>query len=183
MQLIIIRGPLGSGKSSVAQELHNTATQKTALLPLDIFRASIAKEQENAPQITAEIIEHAAKKFLDAGYAVILEGVFNFDRPYYKELFNNLLEHNQNDNHLYFLEISLDESIKRNANRSKGSAITEDKIRELYSKAQKTGYKLEKVIDVEEKASKDVVGSIAEECGLSLDANNYKKHPAFDFWD
>lgn len=176
MQLIIIRGPAGSGKSSVARELHDTAAQKTALLSLDVFRVNIAKEQEGAAPITAEIIGHAAKKFLDAGYTVILEGIFNLQKDCYKNLFEELFDYNQGSNHLYFLEISLQESIRRNTQRPKGRIINEDAMREWYPKAKKSGYELEQVIDVEKTTLADTVEQIANECGLNLDTDNYKKH-------
>lgn len=176
MQLIVIRGPAGSGKSSVARELHETAKQKTALLPQDVFRVNIAKEQEGAAAITADVIKYAAKKFLDSHYTVILEGLFNIEQEHYKRLLEDLFGYNQGSNHLYFLEISLDESIKRNTARPKGRIIDESAMREWYPKAQKTNYKLERVIDVEEKSMQEVVDFIAEECRLDLDPNNYKKN-------
>ncbi len=176
MQLIIIRGPAGSGKSSVAKELHETATQKTALLPLDVFKVNIAKEQEGALQITAEIIEHAAKKFLAADYTVILEGMFNMEREYYKNLFKELFNYNQGINRLYFLEISLEESIKRNQARSKNRIIDKDAMRQWYPWAQKTGYSEEETIDVEAASLQEVINRIAEECHLTLDKDNYKKN-------
>lgn len=176
MKLIVIRGPAGSGKSSVARELHNTATEKTALLPLDLFRVDIAKEQEGAPLITADIIGHAAKRFLDADYTVILEGIFNLKKDYYKDLFADLLQYNQAYSHIYFLEVSLEESINRNSARPKGNAIDEGAIREWYPKSQKSGYKIEKVINTEEQPIEDVVKQIADECDLKLDENNYKKN-------
>ncbi len=176
MQLIIIRGTAGSGKSSVAKELHETATQKTALLPLDAFKVDIAKEQEGAQQIIADIIEHASKRFLVAGYTVVLEGIFNIERGYYKNLLKELFDYNQGTNNLYFLEISLEESIKRNQARPKSRIIDEDAMRQWYSKAQKTGYSEEKTINVETTPPQEVVSHIAEECNLTLDENNYKKN-------
>lgn len=176
MQLIIIRGPAGSGKSSVAKELHETATQKTALLPLDVIKVDFAKEQEGALQITADIIEHAAKKFLAADYTVILEGMFNVEREYYKNLLKELFDYNQGINHLYFLEMSLKESIKRNQARPKNRVIDEDAIRQWHSRAQKTGYSEEKTIDVETTSLHGVVNYIAGECHLTLDENNYKRN-------
>lgn len=175
MQLIIIRGPAGSGKSSVAKKLHETATQKTALLPLDIFIVNIAKEQEGVVQITADIIEHAAKKFLAAGYTVILEGVFNIERECYKNLFEELFDYNQGPSHLYFLEMSLEESIKRKQGRPEDENISKDDIKMWYSGAQKTGYSGEKTIDVETTSLQEVVNRITKECNLTLDENNYKK--------
>ena len=176
MQLIIIRGPAGSGKSSVARELHDTATEKTALLSQDLFRIHIANLQEGAPQITADIIKYATKKFLDANYVVILEGIFNVKRDYYRDLFSDLLDYNQGSSHIYFLEISIEESIKRNAARSKGKIINEDAMREWYPKAQKSGYELERSIDVEKLSLPDTINQIAQECNLNLDKNNHKKN-------
>lgn len=174
-KVIIVRGPSGSGKSSVAKRLHEEAKENTALLVRDVFRVDIAKEQKNAGEITTDIIEYAAKKFLDNDYTVILEGIFSYKK--YSDFIKRIIDYNkEGDNYLFYLNVSLEETLKRNKNRPKSKIIDDEHIKKWYEKSDKTNLAEEETIDAELMSFDEVISYISKKCKLELDPDNYKKN-------
>lgn len=173
-KLIIIRGPAGSGKSSIAKKLHGQAIEETAYLPVDLFRVDIAKEQTNAAEIAADIISYCAKKFLDNGYTVIIESMFDIRKKRWNDLLTNLVNYKNVEAKLFYLQITEDEAVRRNSARQKGAFVSEDEIRQWYALSQPTGWDNEEIIDTEANTLDAIVDKIATETQLTLDPNNYK---------
>jgi deoxyadenosine/deoxycytidine kinase len=128
-KLIILRGPSGSGKSSVAKKLQDMLGAKTALVEQDYFRRFILREKDTEDGIRTDLISTVAKFILSKGYNVILEGIFYSKR--YSGMFQEILEAHPRGNHCYYFDVSLEETLKRHAAKNE-PGFGEEKMREWY---------------------------------------------------
>jgi adenylate kinase family enzyme len=174
-KIIIIRGPAGSGKTTTAKALHERTSETTAFLPFDFFRIDVAKNQKSAADISTEIIEFATKKFLDSGYIVILESIFNVDKPLSKRLFDSFKDNSDTKLFHIYLGISLDKAKERNRQRSKGKVITDEEIEEWYPLSrplQKEENQL--ILNMDTLNDKEVFDKAISFTGLHIDDNSLK---------
>lgn len=161
-KLIILRGNSGSGKSTVAKQLREVSSRKIALVEQDAIRRGILGEKEvpngdNIPLI-AQIVEFA----LGRGYDVILEGILNFQR--YGGMLRKL-SGLSTETHVYYFDISLEETLRRHATKSCAHEFGEKEMREWHRRRDFTNFIGERVIN-EECSLEQAVKRIVDETGL-----------------
>jgi predicted kinase len=130
-RLIVIRGNSGSGKSKVAECVREKIDWKVAIIGQDTLRRSILKEPdkfENTDVIG--LIEQTVTYCLDKGYIVILEGILT--KLKYKELIVRLFEKAQCKTSAYYIDVSLEETIKRHATKPTANEFGERELRDWY---------------------------------------------------
>jgi predicted kinase len=123
-KLIVIRGNSGSGKTSVAREVRARYGRGCALIEQDYFRRIVLREHDSAAStgIAPELIGTAARLALDRGYHVVLEGILSTVR--YSPMIRDLVAAQHGDSHLFYLDVSYDESVRRHATRPLASEVT-----------------------------------------------------------
>jgi adenylylsulfate kinase-like enzyme len=138
VKLILIRGPAGAGKSTIAKLLQKKMGKKTALIEMDNIYYNVLQNDINHEMVLQSVIS-MADIFLKNGYNVILEGVFTvpFDKQE-KKLKHNLLfnlakKHNTLLN-IFFLNISLDIAIQRDKARHGFKRLRKNYISTLHEK-------------------------------------------------
>ena len=117
---IIIRGPLGCGKSTIAESLAKKLRGKHIAYDriLDDHKLTEAKEEGMISRKSFlkanEIVIPDAKKILDSGKPVIFDGNF-----YWKEQIEDLIEKLDYKHYVFTLKASLEVCTERDSKRSK----------------------------------------------------------------
>ena len=143
-KLIILRGPSGSGKSSVAKELRKKSKYKTALVEQDYLRRIVLKEEDTQDGINSRLILQVVKFALDSEYNVILEGIL-FTK-HYKEMLSELLDYHPNENYAYYFDVSFKETLKRHATKDTAQEFGEKEMKNWYQQSDTLGLIYEQVL-------------------------------------
>ena len=162
--LVIIRGNSGSGKSSVAAEVRLRYGRGCALIGQDYLRRIVLRELGGVPDPVAPgLIMHTVRYALDHGYHAILEGILN--SAGHGALLTDLIERHPGASHLFYLDVSFDETVRRHRTRPNSDAFTPEQMREWYVPHDVLGYPGEHVIP-ETSTFEETVAFIAQTLGL-----------------
>ena len=138
VKLIILRGPAGTGKSTVAKLLQKKMGKKTALIEMDNIYYKVLQDDINHKMVLQSVV-NMADIFLKNDYNVIFEGVFTV--PYNKQ--KKTLEHNSlfklakkynTKLNIFFLNVSLDIAIHRDESRHGFKKLRKDYVSKLHTK-------------------------------------------------
>jgi adenylate kinase family enzyme len=140
-KFVIIRGPCGAGKSTVARRLFEQVTRPTALVERDrymfMFRAPGGTHVPDK-----ELIELDILKCFERGFDVIFEG--NFRPGTHRDLLERLFSQHPDDNYVFYLDVSLEETLRRHGTRER--IISEPEMRALYEYAVPLGHASESIV-------------------------------------
>lgn len=100
-KLIVLRGPSGSGKSSIAKMVRLAQQEKMALIEQDHFRRIVLKEKDVPNGLNAELIKQTIFFALEHSYHVLLEGIFYTEN--YGRMFEEILSAHPNNNYFFTL--------------------------------------------------------------------------------
>src|SRR3989338_2143400 len=125
---IIIRGPLGCGKTTVSKKLSDILRAKHFIIDKTLYQHNLGNEWEEGyisqkSFIKAnELIAPQAKSLLEKGTPVIFDGNF-----YWKRQMNDLIKRLKFPHYIFTLKSSLDICIERDNERKKphGKEATE----------------------------------------------------------
>lgn len=121
--LIIVRGPSGSGKSSVANAVRQCHGRGMAVLGQDVMRRTLLWEKKDLPGgLAPEFIAHSAGFLLNAGWPVVVEGILAADR--YRSALRELITAHLGRSLVYFLAVELAETFARHATRPEASQFS-----------------------------------------------------------
>ena len=157
-QLLLLRGPAGSGKSTVTKrvvELLRSAGRSVAYLEQDHFRHTVlTTAAPNNRSASTAMLAAAADAALAQGCDTLVEGICNWS--YCAEHLDPLLlsaaasdmtmtqhVYKRSDRHLFYFDVSLDETIRRHKTREKAATISPTKLRKWYKSASSTGHTFE----------------------------------------
>lgn len=130
-KFIIIRGNSGSGKSAVAERLRKLLDGKVALIEQDILRRTILGETDSLENTdTIGLIEQTVLYCLERGYSVILEGIFS--KPKYKDMLVRLMDAAPCDSHVFYVDVSFEETLQRHKTKPIATEVSEEKLRSWY---------------------------------------------------
>ncbi len=165
--LIVLRGNSGSGKSTTAQLLRETAIkngtkQKIALIEQDYLRRIVLKEKESEGSDNIELIFQTVSFALERNYIVILEGILYSER--YRAMLSKL-NGIASENHYFYFDVSLDETLRRHKSKPNAHDFGEQEMRKWYKPLDLLVFKNEKTIHQEQSQQK-VVSTILEYTGL-----------------
>ncbi|MBI2638427.1 AAA family ATPase [Candidatus Peregrinibacteria bacterium] len=118
---IIIRGPLGSGKSTISEKLAHILEAKHVHMDEVLEKHGLDKMPPDAPCIPAEnfikaneIVLPEVKKLLAGGKIVIFDACF-----YHKEVIEHLVQNIEMPHYIFTLKAPLELCIKRDSERHK----------------------------------------------------------------
>jgi adenylate kinase family enzyme len=165
--LFIIRGNSGSGKSTIARRLRDEIRSRgdapgVALVEQDYFRRFILKEKESEGSDAVDLIHQIVSFALERGCDVILEGILN-TRSYGVTLRN--LTSRWPQHHVFYLDVSFEETLKRHATKPNASEFGEKEMREWWRDRDLTNLRGEVVLP-ETLSLDDLVQVILEEVRL-----------------
>jgi predicted kinase len=114
-RLIVLRGNSGSGKSSVAAALGAAYGRGLAWVSQDLIRRNILREHDRPGAVNVGLIDTVARHCLDAGYHVIMDGIFY--AGHYEPMLAGLRADHRGQSRFYYFDISLAETLRRHATR------------------------------------------------------------------
>lgn len=137
---IIIRGPLGIGKSTISKKLAQTLNAKHIHMDEVLEKYGLDKMLPDAPCIPAEnfikaseIMLLEAKRLLADGKIVIFDACF-----YHKEVIEHLIQKLKMPHYIFTLKSPLELCIERDSKRSK--TYGEGAVRAVYSLVSRFDY-------------------------------------------
>jgi hypothetical protein len=142
--LIVIRGNTASGKTSLARELQVALGRGTANIGQDHFRRVVLREHDVRGGDNIELIALAARHCLQIGYHVILEGILFSE--HYGGMLRALLDEQAGPRHVFYLDVPLEESLRRHKRGPLGAEVTKAQIRSWYVDADHLGVAGEVVV-------------------------------------
>lgn len=144
-RLIILRGPCGAGKSTVASRLLESP-RPTALIEQDPYRFIFnVREGEMYSKTVRQMIRDNVLGALGNGFDVILEGILSTKG--YRDVFSTLFREHPRNNYLFYLDVSFEETVRRHSGRAKAALFSEVDMRAWYKPRDVLGYDFERVID------------------------------------
>ncbi|MBP9853011.1 kinase [Candidatus Saccharibacteria bacterium] len=167
-KLIVLRGPSASGKSTVASMLFKAAKNRVVLIQQDyyrfIFNPSGAGSRLNSETIH-KMIESDVAIALEDGYDVIMEGILSVKS--YADVLERIFAKHPEDNHLYYFDVSLLETLQRHKTKPKTDEYGEDEILKWYPTSFPSGHPFEKIV-AEELSAVQAVEFISTTSGFGL---------------
>ncbi|MGN6576122.1 MAG: AAA family ATPase [Nocardioides sp.] len=160
--LIVLRGNSASGKSTVASELQRNLGPGTANIGQDHFRRVVLREHDVANGDNVGLLENNIRYCASIGYNVIVEGILV--ASHYREMLCRVIAEHAGPSHVFYLEVSLDDALRRHEERPLGMEVSPEEFRRWYVPSDLLGVPGEIVLD----ASADLrvtVGAIMSALG------------------
>lgn len=123
----MLRGNSGAGKSTVARALREAYGRGVAWVPQDLIRRTILREKDRPGAANIGLIDQVARYSLDHGYHVVLDGIFYADT--YEPMLVALLRDHLGLSRFYYLDVSLDETLRRHTTRPQAADFGPDDMR------------------------------------------------------
>lgn len=143
--LIVLRGNAASGKSTVAAALQRALGPGTANIGQDHFRRVILREHDVPDGDNIGLIAHTARYCAGIGNDVIVEGILV--AKHYRAMLRELLDRHRGQTHVFYLDVPLEETLRRHATRPLGAEVAADQLREWYVRSDTLGLPGEVVLD------------------------------------
>ncbi|MFJ3877080.1 AAA family ATPase [Streptomyces sp. NPDC090077] len=132
-RLVFLRGNSGSGKSTVADLIRQRYGRRgMAVIGQDTVRRSILKETETeaSGHVTVGMIDVMTRHALDAGYHVVVEGIYGARR--YGDTFRALATDHAGITAAFYFDVPFEETLRRHATRGKAGSFGEAEMREWW---------------------------------------------------
>jgi predicted kinase len=144
--LIIVRGNSGSGKTTTAREVRRRYGRGCALIEQDHMRRVLLREHGDLGDdaVAPGFITATTRAALEAGYHVILEGILHTGG--HATHLRQLVESHDGPVTCYYLDVSVDETVRRHQNRAEPIPVTAETMRSWYSERDLLGIPGEHVI-------------------------------------
>ncbi|GAA2356080.1 hypothetical protein GCM10010170_048810 [Dactylosporangium salmoneum] len=159
-----IRGDSGSGKTTTAREVRRRYGRGCALIELDQFRRVVLREHGGLDAVAPGFIGMSARYLLSTGYHAIVEGILR-TRSYGTVLRQPIAEH-PGPSHVYYLDVSFEEAIRRHHNRAEPIPVSAEEMRGRYVALDTLGVPAEHVIP-ETSTFEQTVATILDTSGLA----------------
>lgn len=144
-RLVIVRGNSGAGKSSVTRAVRRGHGRGCALVEQDYLRRVVLGERDTRDGHAAALIDKTVRFALDAGLHVICEGILHAAR--YGPMLAELCRAHHGRTTVFYLDVSLSESVRRHAGRLQAGDFTPADMRRWYTHRDLLGTPDELVID------------------------------------
>ena len=142
--LIVLRGNSGSGKSTIARTVRDRYGRGLALVEQDYLRRIVLRERDTPDGNAAALIAHTITFALDIGYHVLCEGILHRSR--YGPMLDELRRAHRGTTAAFYLDISLDETLRRHTQRPQATQFSEQDMRGWYLERDVLGFPGEQVI-------------------------------------
>ncbi len=145
--LIILRGPSCSGKTTAAKTLFSMATGKTALIQQDYYREMFNHSgggSKSNSEVIHRMIEHNTIAVLESAYNVILEGILSVKS--YQKIVDRIIECHSGKSYIFYFDVSIEETIRRRNTKEGNLSYGADELRAWYPSAHQSNHELEILI-------------------------------------
>ena len=143
--LIVLRGNAASGKSTLAAALQRAWGPGTANIGQDHFRRVVLREHDVPDGDNIGLIAHTVRFCAGIGSNVIVEGILV--AKHYREMLRDLLTEHPGPTHVFYLDVPLEETLRRHAARPLGAEVSANELRKWYVPSDILGVPGEVVLD------------------------------------
>jgi len=166
-RLVVIRGNSASGKSAIAAGIREKYGRGLAIVGQDNLRRVILREHDKPGAANIDLIDLTARFALSRGYHTIVEGIFNAD--HYGQMLTALISDHAGTAFAYFLDVPLDETLRRHATKAGVLKYGEAEMRRWYRGLDLLPGGTEQVIPANS-ALESTVSKLMADAGLSRSA-------------
>ena len=164
--LVILRGNSASGKSTVARRVQRSLPRgSVAVIGQDHLRRELLWEHDVAGGETAGLILATARHCLGIGRITVVEGIFGSER--YDDMFEEMLADHEGSCLVYYLDVSLEETLRRHAGKSIGGEVPASEVASWYREHDVLGTPGEQVLG-EEFSEDDMVARVLADLALPV---------------
>jgi hypothetical protein len=131
--LVVIRGNSASGKSSVAEGLRAAYGRGVAIVGQDLLRRQVLRELPVRDGANVSLIDLVARHALEHGFHTIVEGIL--EASVYGVMLTTLVDDHRaagGQAASYYLDVPLDETLRRHATKPTATEVSEDQLRRWY---------------------------------------------------
>ena len=129
-KLIVLRGPSGSGKSSIAKAVRAAQSEPMAYIEQDYWRRTVLKEKDVIDGLNIQLIKQVVLFSLENSYDVIMEGIFDKNR--YQKMFEELISLHPQENYFFYFDISFEETLRRHETKPNKDEFGEKEMKAWY---------------------------------------------------
>lgn len=152
--LVILRGNSASGKSTVARRVQRALPRKAvAVIGQDQVRRDVLWAQEEMQSDKTGLTLVMARHCLGIGRITVVEGIFGSE--WYGGMFTDLLREHAGPVLVYYLDVSLAETLRRHAGKPIASHVSDAEVSSWYREHDVLGVDGEVVLG--EHLSEDVM--------------------------
>ena len=144
-RLVVLRGNAAVGKTTLAARLQRALGPRTANIGQDHFRRVVTGEHDVLLGDNIGLIANTIRYCAGLGYDVIAEGIFV--AKHYRNMLEEVIGQHPGPVHLFYLEVPLEETLRRHAGRLLADEIPADLIRSWYVPSDTLGVPSEVVLD------------------------------------
>ena len=162
--LIFLRGNSASGKSTTAKLLQKHFREGTLLVSQDMFRIKMLNVRDTPANLSHDLIRQIVEYGKGKCRYVILEGILNTGR--YGDMLKELIHYFDNRTHMYYFDLTLEETIKRHNTRDKKYDFGEDSLRAWFVPHDRLRVADEKVF-TDETTQEEILGTVLRDVRLA----------------
>lgn len=146
--LVILRGNSASGKSTAARRVQRAFPRgRVAVIGQDHVRRDLLWERDSGQGDTIDLLTVMVRHCLSIGRITILEGIFGSER--YRGMFRELLAEHPGARLVYYLDVSLPETLRRHAAKPIAVHVSEAEVSSWYRNRDVLGIGGEVVLGAE----------------------------------
>lgn len=116
----------------------------TMLISHDVVRRDILQVEDNAGNSSIELMKQMALYGKNIGYNVILEGILSTHK--YGEMLRDLTDEFKGNIHAYYMDISLDETLRRRSLKPDSHEFSNEKMRQWWRENDRLNIDIEEII-------------------------------------
>lgn len=158
-RLILIRGNSSSGKSTIAKKVRSQLGHKVMFLQQDVLRRDILNVSDKKGNPVVGLINHLVRYGHNHGYDVILEGILTNEK--YGVMLKQLLPLFELT-HVYYLDITFEETLQRHAQRPQRHDFGETELRKWWREKDYLDVTGEQIID-EQLSADEIAAKIVKD--------------------
>ncbi|WP_285479534.1 kinase [Amycolatopsis sp. NBRC 101858] len=143
--LVVLRGPSGAGKTTVATAVRARLGHGVALVQQDVLRRVVLREHDVPGGLNIALIATVCRFSLDAGYHVILEGILTAAR--YGPMLRRLAADHRGHTTFFYFDVPFAETVRRHATRPQAEEFTAEDMHGWYAASGRLDAPGEQIID------------------------------------